>query len=504
MGVGPGEVIAGKYRVERVLGEGGMGIVVAARHVQLGQLYALKFMREDVMTAEYKSRFLREARNTVRLKSKHVSRVFDVGSLESGAPYMVLEYLEGTDLSALLQQRGPLPVHEVCEYVVQACEAIAEAHSHGIVHRDLKPANVFLTRGTQGEPIVKVLDFGVSKVQDLGLSSSGGDDTRPGGSAPDSVVTRASDLLGSPSYMAPEQVISARDADTQSDIWSIGVILYRLTTGKAPFQAQSLGELIQSIMHGTIPSPREHRPDLPAGFEHVVMRCLEKDRERRWPDVVELSRALAPFTTPVANPSVERIALLGPALPVAPPAPNVTQTHNAGSAPSYPSGAVWARGAHATGPSRAVPAEVSRGGMVLRGLALFVVVAGITFAIGTQWMKSRGARGAQQPPVAAQPEPPATALPPSATPSPTAPTGIPAPPAPPAATVLAAPNRLGPSKPGAAKPRPGPRPTAPPDPPKASSTSTAPTAPAPTAPAPTATPAAPTATAGGDIPATRD
>jgi hypothetical protein len=492
VGVGPGEVIAGKYRVERVLGEGGMGIVVAARHVQLGQMYALKFMREDVMTAEYKSRFLREARNTVRLKSKHVSRVFDVGSLESGAPYMVLEYLEGTDLSALLQQRGPLPVHEVCEYVVQACEAIAEAHSHGIVHRDLKPANVFLTRGTNGEPIVKVLDFGVSKVQDLGLSSSGGDDTRPGGSAPDSVVTRASDLLGSPSYMAPEQVISARDADTQSDIWSIGVILYRLTTGKAPFQAQSLGELIQSIMHGTIPSPREHRPDLPPGFEHVVMRCLEKDRERRWPDVIELSRALAPFTTPVANPSVERIALLGPALPVAP------QQH-ATSAPSYPSGAVWARGAHATGPSRAVAAEVSRGGMVLRGLALFVVVAGVTFAIGTQWMKSRGTRAPTGPTVAAQPEPPSTALPASAAPSPPTVTAAPPPPSPPAATVFAAPNRLGPTKPAAAKPRPTARPAAPADPPKPSATPTAPTAPTATAPS-----TAPTATGGGDIPATRD
>src|SRR5262249_35664492 len=146
-GVRAGDVIAGKFQVERVLGEGGMGYVVAARHLQLGQMVALKFMRDDAMTDEFKSRFLREARNTVRLKSKHVSRVLDVGSLEGGSPYMVMEYLEGTDLSDLLQKRGRFPSPEACEYIIQACEAIAEAHGHGIVHRDLKPANLFLTRG---------------------------------------------------------------------------------------------------------------------------------------------------------------------------------------------------------------------------------------------------------------------------------------------------------------------------------------------------------------------
>src|SRR3954471_13257585 len=165
--VHPGDIIAGKFQIERVLGEGGMGYVVSARHLQLGQVVALKFMREDVLTSEFKSRFLREARNTVRLKSKHVSRVLDVGTLDGGSPYMVMEYLEGTDLSELLHKRGPLPVADACEYILQACEAIAEAHGYGIVHRDLKPATLFLTRGQSGEPVVKVLDFGVSKVLDL-------------------------------------------------------------------------------------------------------------------------------------------------------------------------------------------------------------------------------------------------------------------------------------------------------------------------------------------------
>ncbi|HVH46027.1 MAG TPA: serine/threonine-protein kinase [Labilithrix sp.] len=307
-----GDVIAGKFQIERVLGEGGMGYVVAARHLQLGQTVALKFMRAEVLTAEYKSRFLREARNTVRLKSKHVSRVLDVGSLESGSPYMVMEYLEGIDLSELLQKDGPLAPADACEYLIQACEAIAEAHSHGIVHRDLKPANLFLTRGSGGERVVKVLDFGVSKVLD---AEGDQDETSRGGRSVrlDSVVTKATDLLGSPSYMAPEQVVSARDADASSDVWSLGVILHRLIAGKAPFVGNSLGDLIQNIMHGSMPNLRDQVPGLPEGLEHVVLRCLQRDRARR-PTAVELARLLAPYAGPNTAPSLERIAILGPAL----------------------------------------------------------------------------------------------------------------------------------------------------------------------------------------------
>ena len=343
-GIRPGDVVAGKFRVERVLGEGGMGYVVAARHLQLGQMVALKFMRDEVCTPDYKSRFLREARNTVRLKSKHVSRVLDVGALDGGAPYMVMEYLEGTDLSELLHKRGPIPVNDACEYILQACEAIAEAHGHGIVHRDLKPANLFLTKGQSGEPIVKVLDFGVSKVLDLGMEE---DDTNPGGrprhERPDSVVTKASDLLGSPSYMAPEQIVSARDADARSDIWSLGVILFRLISGKAPFHAASLGELIQGIMHGPIPNLRDVKPDLPQGLEVIVGRCLERDRNHRLGDVIELARMLAPYAGPVATPSLERIAILGPALVAsAPPPPTPsTPSFNSNSNSNSHANAAW-------------------------------------------------------------------------------------------------------------------------------------------------------------------
>ena len=378
-GIGPGDVVAWKFRVERVLGEGGMGYVVAARHLQLGQMVALKFMRAEVCTPEYKSRFLREARNTVRLKSKHVSRVLDVGALESGSPYMVMEYLEGTDLSDLLHKHGPLPVQDACEYILQACEAIAEAHGHGIVHRDLKPANLFLVKGQSGEPIVKVLDFGVSKVLDLGIE----EDTNPGGRPrhrrDDSVVTRASDLLGSPSYMAPEQIISARDADVRSDIWSLGVILFRLISGKAPFHAASLGELIQAIVHGPIPSLREAKPDLPEGLEHVIARCLERDRQTRLGDVVELARMLAPYAGAVATPSLERIAILGPALVTSIPPPQP-------SGPSFNSAArsAWTSppmsGATAMAPDKP---DISAGTAALWGGVFVVMLATTAFGVVT-------------------------------------------------------------------------------------------------------------------------
>lgn len=429
-GIGPGDVIAGKFRVERVLGEGGMGYVVAARHLQLGQMVALKFMRDEVCTPDYKSRFLREARNTVRLKSKHVSRVLDVGALEGGAPYMVMEYLEGTDLSDLLHKRGPVPVHEACEYILQACEAIAEAHGHGIVHRDLKPANLFLTRGQSGEPVVKVLDFGVSKVLDLGME----EDTNPGGrprhDRPDSVVTKASDLLGSPSYMAPEQIVSAADADARSDVWSLGVILFRLISGKAPFHASSLGELIQGIMHGPIPSLRDAKPDLPYGLEHVVARCLERDRNHRLGDVVELARMLAPYAGPVATPSLERIAILGPALVASAPPPPTP------SAPSFNShgGAAWT--SPPLSPMR--PEEIENGKdftATTAGIwaAVFVVIVAVSAVMVAKIAGSR-----ETPPAAGAQGAPATGGPTPVPVEPPFPTSDPVPVAPATGVVTAA------------------------------------------------------------------
>lgn len=214
MPVALGDVLAGKYRVDAVLGVGGMGIVVAATHLQLEQKVALKFLLPAaIQSPEAVERFLREGRAAVRLKSQNVAKVTDVGTLENGAPYMVMEFLHGADLAAVMAERGLLPVAEAVSYVLQACEAIAEAHSLGIVHRDLKPQNLFVTRKVDGRPLIKVLDFGISKSMDTqsGLS-----------------LTRTSSIMGSPLYMSPEQMRSSKNVDQRSDIWAIGVVLYEI------------------------------------------------------------------------------------------------------------------------------------------------------------------------------------------------------------------------------------------------------------------------------------
>jgi serine/threonine-protein kinase len=285
--VRPGDVLAGKYRVERVLGSGGMGYVVAARHLQLDQLVAMKFLRREnaaLDETEATGRFLREAKAVVRLRDEHVAKVFDVGTLESGEPYIVMEYLDGCDLSALAKQRGQLPVSEAVEYVMQACEALAEAHSLGIVHRDVKLANLFVTRGHAGSPLVKVLDFGISKVNPYA------------GSEADQEMTRTASMLGSPRFMSPEQMRDPRAVDARSDLWSLGVVLYRLVAGKPPFEAETLGRLLTMVMHENPDPLSAARPDLPPGFSEVVQHCLEKDPNHRFANIAELAYALAPFT----------------------------------------------------------------------------------------------------------------------------------------------------------------------------------------------------------------
>ena len=249
-GVRPGDILAGKYRVERVLGIGGMGAVVAAHHLQLGERVALKFLLPEALTsAEAVGRFVREARAAVRIKSDYVARVIDVGRLENSAPYMVMEYLEGTDLAGWLRRWGPLPAEQAVEFVLQACVAIADAHGLGIVHRDLKPANLFCTRRSDGQLVVKVLDFGISKLTD-------GAPSEPGAMA----ATRTSAVMGSPLYMSPEQFRSAKTVDARTDIWSLGVILFELLGGVVPFQGEGFGELAVKIATQDAPSLGEPSP----------------------------------------------------------------------------------------------------------------------------------------------------------------------------------------------------------------------------------------------------
>ena len=292
-----GQILAGKYRVEQVLGVGGMGVVVAAMHIQLDERVALKFLLPEALAnPEAVARFAREARAAVKIKSVHVARVSDVGTLETGAPYMVMEFLHGQDLSSLLRERGPVPYPDAVDFVLQACEALAEAHALGIVHRDLKPANLFMITAADGTPCIKVLDFGISKI------------TQPGSSDPDYGMTKTQTLMGSPLYMSPEQMTSSRDVDGRADIWAMGTILFELLTGRPPFLGETMPQLCGMILQEAPPFPRQLRPELPEGLEAAILRCLEKDRNRRFANVADLATALAPFGTRHAVRSAERIS----------------------------------------------------------------------------------------------------------------------------------------------------------------------------------------------------
>jgi serine/threonine-protein kinase len=271
-----------------------MAVVVAAHHLQLDEKVALKFLLPEALSnPEAVARFMREARAAVKIKSEHVARVTDVGQLASGATYIVMEYLEGSDLAQWLEQRGQLPIEQAADFVLQACEAIAEAHALGIVHRDLKPSNLFCIRRPDGRLSIKVLDFGISKV------------TAAAAVAHD--ITRTSALVGSPLYMSPEQMVSSKNIDARTDVWSLGTILFELVTGQPPFSGQSVTELAVRVSNDPPTPMRSLRSDVPPGLEQVITTCLQKQRERRYPNVGDLAVALREFGSERARASVERI-----------------------------------------------------------------------------------------------------------------------------------------------------------------------------------------------------
>jgi serine/threonine-protein kinase len=278
-----GDTIAGMYRVERVLGYGGMGIVVAARHLELGWVRAIKVMHPDPTGRQgWTHRFRREAQVGGRLTSEHAARVFDVGGFDEGRPYLVMEHLEGVDLGKFLRTRGPRPMDEAALFVSQACDALAEAHEMGVVHRDLKPGNLFVTTAPDGAPCIKVLDFGISKAGPLAEKDA-------------LELTQTGEVFGSPAYMAPEQIRKFAAAGPRSDVWSLGVILYELVTGRWPFPGKASVEMIAMVLEQQPDPPSRHRPGLPAAFERIVLQCLEKDPERRMPSALALRDALQPF-----------------------------------------------------------------------------------------------------------------------------------------------------------------------------------------------------------------
>ncbi|MEI9938384.1 MAG: serine/threonine-protein kinase [Pseudomonadota bacterium] len=289
----PGDLIAGKYEVIKLIGSGGMGYVVSAMHVELGEVVALKFLRpEALQIEELVERFSREARAAAKIRSEHVARVFDVGVLSDGIPFIVMEHLAGQDLADVLQERGPLPIKVAVEYVMQACEALAAAHASGVVHRDIKPENLFLTKHAQGLDFIKILDFGISKVA-----------LQPGGKRGH---MRTMMPLGSPVYMSPEQIRSSEQVDARTDIWSLGCVLFELLTGTVAFNEPSLMQLSAAILeHDPVPL-RELVPDAPIELEDVVLRCLEKDVDKRYGNIAELAIALYPFAPRRSRISAER------------------------------------------------------------------------------------------------------------------------------------------------------------------------------------------------------
>jgi serine/threonine-protein kinase len=295
-GVKIGDVLDGKYRIDGVLGAGGAGVVVAAHHLPLAERVAIKFLHADALpNPDAVNRFGREARAAVRIKSEHVARVLDVGTFENGTSYIVMEHLEGRDMRAWLEEHGAMPVPQAVTFVLQACEAIAEAHALGIIHRDLKPANLYIIRRPDGELSIKVLDFGISKV------------TRNIGATADLSLTKTMAVIGSPLYMSPEQMKSARNVDARSDIWSLGVVLFEAVAGAPPFEGETIADICVSVATESTPALLEARGDIPPGFETVVARCLEKDPAQRYQTVAELALALGPYAPERAQESVRRV-----------------------------------------------------------------------------------------------------------------------------------------------------------------------------------------------------
>jgi len=290
-----GDVLVGKYRIEKVVGEGGMGVVFAARHEALDQLVAVKVLLADAAKGEgVIERFVREAQAAARLQSEHVARVFDAGSLENNTPFLVMEFLDGCDLEELLKLNGTLPISDACDYIVQALAAMSQAHAVGIIHRDLKPANLFLTVRPDGSNIIKILDFGISKQ----TASTGREKALTG---------RA--VLGSPAYMPPEQLRNAKGVDLRADIWSLGIVLYEMLTGVAPFDGEGVGEIFAAILEKNPASILARRPEVPPELEAVVFKALQRNPDDRYQSVAEFAEALEPFCSAKWAPLIETICL---------------------------------------------------------------------------------------------------------------------------------------------------------------------------------------------------
>ncbi|MCL2447688.1 MAG: protein kinase [Polyangiaceae bacterium] len=460
----PGQTVAGRYYVEAQRGAGGLAVVLSAIQIGLDRRVAIKFLLPHWAShPEVVERFLREGRAATRIKSEHVVHVIDVGRLDDGAPFLVLEYLEGNDLGEVLRQWGPLPVSTAVDWVLQAMEAIAEAHAHGIVHRDLKPANLFLTQRSDGTASIKVIDFGLSKIADSQARLDADKLTRP------------TDVMGSPHYMAPEQLRATCEADSRTDIWALGVVLHELIAGRPPFQASTLAELCAAVLT----QPPQHisaaRAGVPPAVEEAILRTLEKDPAARFAGVAELAQAIAPYGSAAARASCERIErVVGlspragdvssvPPVPPVPPPPADVPAERPFIPPEVPRGRPEPPSARIIAGSLLILTAI--GAASLMGMYAAVHANDPPAVLETNPVPDEGRAsmqpGAPPPGAATALAPPAIRRPPQAAPKEDLPpAGVP-----PSAQTAPAPHPIRPPPHKAARPRPPARDTAPASPP---------------------------------------
>jgi len=324
-----GERFAERYVVSHIVGGGGMSVVVGARHDHLDQLMAVKFLAvPSELRREGVQRFFQEARAAASLRSEHIVRVTDAGTDEKGRHFIAMELLDGSDLAQVLNDKGPLPIADAVGFILHACEGIAEAHAAGIVHRDLKPANLFATRRIDGSPLVKVLDFGISKIANVRDQTG------------DQLLSHPESVLGTPRYMSPEQLRTPAEVDGRTDVWALGVMLLELLTGENPFAAPTAPEIFAAILADReAPSAEALRPEVPRALSEVIARCLRKDPTLRTPSAGALAAELLPWSPPWAHEAGDRAARIcqseshRPATPAPSPAETVASPALADQAP---------------------------------------------------------------------------------------------------------------------------------------------------------------------------
>ncbi len=414
----PGTVLLGKYRIVRTLGMGGMGVVVQAEHVTLGSTVAMKFLLPQFATvSDAAERFVREARAASRIASDHVAHVLDVGTLPeaSDVPYMVMEYLEGQDLSRALKSGHRFTIEEAIDYIIQAAEALAEAHRERIIHRDVKPANLFLTRYADGTPLVKVLDFGISKIaQDAQIGDMG--------------LTKTTAVLGSGYYMSPEQMRSAKSVDTRTDIYALGVCIFELLTGSPPFTADNFAELCLKVAMDPPTPMRLRRPDVPEALAEVIAKAYARSPDDRYPTMGAFVAALAPWASPHSYPAIEQVGRISARMGDRGTMSSVPAMAPAGSMPPPPmpslssplssssSGAVAAAGPLSKSVSSPSGAPAGRGGAPLWAVAGGIaLLSGVAMFFGLGYVKRPITAPGATPALVAPPAPVSAEPPPTPT-----------------------------------------------------------------------------------------